>query len=139
MAYASLDDLIARAGEREIKDIADRDRDGIIDADVISEALAHADNIVNGYVATAYTLPFAQVPDLVRTWAVAIARHKLHFQGPPDYVVADYKDAIAALKDVQAGRLSLATPAGTPADAATGTSMFLDASTTPASSILKGW
>ncbi|MCX2697070.1 gp436 family protein [Ochrobactrum chromiisoli] len=107
MTYATLDDLIARASLGEIRQIADRNRDGEIDPEVIAEALTHADNIVNGYVAAKYKLPFAAVPDLVRTWAISIARHKLHFQGPPEYVVNDYKDALAALKDVARGALAL--------------------------------
>lgn len=107
MTYATLDDLIARASRNEILQIADRNRDGEIDPEVIAEALTHADNIVNGYVAAKYQLPFSVVPDLVRTWAISIARHKLHFQGPPDYVVDDYKDAISALKDVARGALVL--------------------------------
>lgn len=139
MAYATLADLVARASEREILDVADRDRDGTADPEVIAEALTHADNIVNGYVATTYTLPFVVVPDLVRTWAVAIARHKLHFQGPPDYVVADYKDALASLKDVQAGKLTLPISTGEIPATSTGTSMFADAPTSAASNILRGW
>lgn len=112
MSYATLDDLIARAGLAEMRQIADRNRDGEIDPEVIAEALTHADNLVNGYVATKYKLPFASVPDLVRTWAISIARHKLHFQGPPDYVVDDYKDALAALKDVAAGKIELPIETG---------------------------
>lgn len=139
MTYASLDDLIARAGEREILDVADRDGDGLPDGDVVAEALTHADNIVNGYVATAYTLPFAAVPDLVRTWAVAIARHKLHHQGPPDYVVAEYKDALASLRDVQAGRMTLPIATGEIPQASSGTPMFADAPTKTATQIMKGW
>lgn len=107
MTYATLDDLIARASRNEILQIADRNRDGEVDPEVIAEALTHADNIVNGYVAAKYQLPFSVVPDLVRTWAISIARHKLHFQGPPDYVVEDYKDALSALKDVARGALVL--------------------------------
>lgn len=139
MTYASLDDLVARAGQREILDVADRDHDGVADADVVAEALTHADNIVNGYVATAYALPFSAVPDLVRTWAVAIARHKLHHQGPPDYVVADYKDAIASLKDVQSGKLTLPVETGEIPHTSAGTTMFADAVTPSACEILRGW
>lgn len=107
MTYASLNDLVARAGLDEIRQVADRDRDGIADPEVIEAALTHADNTVNGYVRARYALPFADVPDLVRTWAVSIARHFLHRNGAPDHVVADYKDAVAALKDVSAGRIGL--------------------------------
>lgn len=112
MPYATLADLIERAGEAEIRQVADRDRDGAIDADVIEAALQDADNLVNGYVATKYAVPLASVPDLVRTWAVSIARYVLHRNGAPDHVEQDYKDALAALKDVAAGRLTLPVAPG---------------------------
>lgn len=107
MSYASLEDLIERAGADEILQVADRDLDGVADPSVIEAALTHADNTVNGYVRVRYALPFSAVPDLVRTWSVSIARYFLHRDGAPDYVVRDWKEAIAALKDVGAGRLQL--------------------------------
>lgn len=124
VTYATLDDLIARAGEDEIRQVADRDRDGEIDPVVITEALEHADNLVNGYVGTKYALPLSPAPDLVRTWAIDIARHRLHFQGPPDYVVKDYEKALASLERVAKGLISLpVSGAETPASSA-GTVMF---------------
>lgn len=107
MSYASLQDLIDRAGLDEVREVADRDGDGTPDPDVVAAALRDADNAINGYVAVAYSVPLATVPDLVRTWATSIARYVLHRNGPPDYVVRDWKEAIAALKDVAAGRLRL--------------------------------
>lgn len=112
MTYATLADLIARAGADEIGQVADRDMDGIPDPDVIAAALVHADNTVNGYAAARYQLPFAPVPDLVRTWAVAIARHHLHRHVPPENVVADYRDALAALRDLARGAIRLTDAAG---------------------------
>lgn len=38
MTYATLEDLIERAGAAEIRQIADRDRDGTPDPDVIDAA-----------------------------------------------------------------------------------------------------
>lgn len=141
MTYATLNDLIARAGADEIRQTSDRDRDGTPDPEVIEAALIHADNTVNGYVRARYDLPFVDVPDLVRTWAVAIARHFLHRNGAPDHVVDDYKDAISALKDVSAGRSALpATGAGNaqPQQAAgTVQSAHPDQVFTPAK--LRGW
>lgn len=107
MPYASLEDIVERAGLDEVLQIADRDMDGTADPDVIDAALVHADNTVNGYVSVQYKLPFAAVPDLVRTWAVSIARYFLHRDGAPDYVVRDWKEALVSLKDVAAGRLKL--------------------------------
>lgn len=119
MPYASLEDLIERAGVEEITETADRDGDGAIDPVWVDAALTHADNIINGYVRARYPVAFDAVPDLLRTWAVSIARYKLHRYSPPDYVEADYKDAINALKDVAAGKITLPMPDGeTPPDPA---------------------
>lgn len=107
MSYATLPDLAGRIGDLELRQIADRDRDMLPDQDVVDAALADADNLINGYVATRYTVPLASVPDLVKTWAVSIARYILHRNGAPEHVTQDYKDAIAALKDVSAGRIAL--------------------------------
>lgn len=112
MTYATLTDLTARAGEVEILQIADRDRDLLPDPDVVAAALVHASNMIDGYAAAKYDVPLATVPDLVRTWAVSIARYFLHRNGAPDHVAQDYKDAIAALKDVSAGRIALPIPTG---------------------------
>ena len=110
MAYATLTDLIERAGAKEIGQIADRDRDGVPDPDVIESALQDADNLINGYVSTKYALPLPFVPDLIRTWAISIARYFLHRNGAPDHVVRDFDWAEAKLKDVAGGKMSLAFP-----------------------------
>ncbi len=124
MPYATLDDLIERAGEKEIRQIADRDRDGEIDGDVIARALRDADNLINSYVAARYPtiVSLTTVPDLVNTWAISIARYYLHHNGAPEHVVREYKEAVAALKDVAAGRSALPVQTGEAAlTAATGT------------------
>jgi phage gp36-like protein len=120
MPYAALQDLIERAGENELRQIADHDRDGIADADVIAAALEDAENQINGYVGTRYQVPLDPVPALVRTWAVSIARYVLHRNGAPGHVEADYKDAISALKDVAAKRIALPVAEGETAPAVTG-------------------
>lgn len=107
MTYATLSALVDRAGEQEIRQISDRDRRGVVDGDVVASALQDADNLINGYIAVKYTLPLPSVPSLVETWAVSIARYVLHRNGAPENVVQDYKDALAALKDVSRGLLAL--------------------------------
>lgn len=107
MTYATLSDLVERAGETEILEIADRDDDGTADPDVISAALETADERINGYLAVRFRLPLTTVAPIVRGWAVSIARYHLHRDGPPDWVVRDYKDAIAELKEAAAGRLNV--------------------------------
>jgi phage gp36-like protein len=140
MTYATLDDLINRAGPDEIRQVADRDLDGLVDAAVIAAVLASADRMVDGYVGARYDLPLAEVPALVNTWATSIARYQLHAAGAPDYVVQDYKDAITALKDVSRGLIVLPLPSGAVAAPDTGGSVLAEH---PAevftSSRLRGW
>ncbi|WP_299165799.1 DUF1320 domain-containing protein [uncultured Tateyamaria sp.] len=120
MTYASEEDLIRRAGAQEIRQVSDRDRDGEIDQDVVDAALKSADDMINGYVAVKYALPLATVPDLLTEWAVSIARYKLHHNGAPDHVDADYKSAVSSLKDVAGGRIALPIDGGTPAQSGMG-------------------
>ncbi|MFN3313280.1 MAG: gp436 family protein [Hyphomonas sp.] len=112
MSYATLSDLTERAGDAELRQIADRDRDGTPDPEVIAAALEDADNTVNGYIGARYRLPLVSVPALVVTWSVSIARYVLHRNGAPEWVAQDYKDAIAALKDVARGLVSLPVAEG---------------------------
>lgn len=117
MTYATLSDLIDRAGDAEIRQIADRDRDGTPDPDVVAAALQDADDAINGYIGARYDLPLASVPPQLRTWAVSIARYVLHRNGAPEHVAQDYKDAIASLKDVSRGLIALPVAAGETAPA----------------------
>lgn len=139
MSYASLEDLIERAGELEILQIADRDHDGAADPDVIDAALVHANNIVNGYIGAKYTLPLATTPDLVRTWSVSIARYFLHRNGAPDHIEADYKTAISALKDVARGLISIPDATGAVPAASAGVHMASIPDQVFSPQILKGW
>ena len=112
MTYATLSDLVERAGDAELRQIADRDRDGTPDPDVIAAALTGADNVIDGYVFARYSRPLPSIPPILATWATSIARYTLHRNGAPAWVAQDYKDAIATLKDVAAGRYSLPVEEG---------------------------
>lgn len=139
MTYASADDLVERAGEVELVQVADRDDDGTPDPEVIAAALVHADNIANGYIATRYALPLAGTYDLLRTWAVSIARYFLHRDGAPDHVRDDYKDAIAGLKDIAKGVVLLPGADGASPAAAAGTHSAVIPPETFTPANLVGW
>lgn len=112
MTWPTLADLVARAGEEEILQVADRDGDGVADPDVIAAALDNADVIIGGFLAGRYRMPLDPVPELVKIWAVSIARYYLHRDGAPDHVVRDWKEALAQLREVLAGRITLTGATG---------------------------
>ncbi|ODN71178.1 gp436 family protein [Methylobrevis pamukkalensis] len=124
MPYCTLADLIERAGETEILEVADRDLDGIADADAVAAAIGQADQTIDGYLGTRFALPLTTVPGLVGKWSVSIARYLLHRDGAPDHVVRDYRDAVAELRDAGAGRLALPDLSGlAPASSSSGSGL----------------
>ena len=109
MPYASLAQLTARFGERMLIGLTDR---GVVAADridtgVVDRALADTDEMINGYVAGSYALPFAATPGLIVDLALTIAIYKLHTSAPDPKIEADYKDALRMLRDIASGTLKL--------------------------------
>lgn len=118
MTYATEQDLIDRAGELEITQISDRDGIPATATAAINAALAQADARIDAALAVRFSLPLSTIPDVVNQWAVSIARYLLHRDGAPEHVRNDYKDTLADLDRVLAGKLSIPGAAGLlPADA----------------------
>lgn len=108
MAYATQQNLIDRFGEDELIQLTDRDNLGAINATVVSRALGDADATINGYLAARYTLPLSSpVPEMLERLACDIARYALFEDQVTEIVEKRYKDAIALLRDVSAGRAEL--------------------------------
>lgn len=107
MAYATLQDMIDRYASEGLTMLTDRTGAGVPDAAVVGLALDDASQVVDSYIAARYQLPLNPVPDQVGRWCCDIARFFLHKDEAPDAVKTLYSAAIAALKDAQAGRLTL--------------------------------
>jgi phage gp36-like protein len=120
MAYAAVQDLIDRFGERELIQLTDRAEPaaGTIDLVVAGKALSDADELINGYVAVVYTLPLSTTPAILTDVACLIARYRLHRE-PTDKVKYDYEDALKRLERIAKGLVKLPGEAGdAPAPAA---------------------
>ncbi|WP_369581470.1 gp436 family protein [Kingella oralis] len=74
--YADMGDMVARFGELEVLQIADRNADGVIDADVVAVALADASAEIDAYLGQ-FKQPFAETPPILRRLACDIARYRL--------------------------------------------------------------
>ncbi|MCE7915417.1 MAG: DUF1320 domain-containing protein [Nitrosomonas sp. PRO4] len=108
MTYATQQNLIDRFGEDELIQLTDRQSLGVIDATVVSRALADADARINGYLAVRYSLPLAApLPTELERLACDIARYALYEDRVTEIVKERYQDAIALLRDVAAGKAEL--------------------------------
>jgi len=113
MAYCLSADVQASLDERVLLWLTnDNDAATTVDTDIIDEAIRDADATIDAYCRKRYTVPFDPVPDKVRALSRTIAIYTLYSRkgindGPEQTVRDNYKDAIAFLKDVSAGRAEI--------------------------------
>lgn len=113
MPYVTLAQLILRVGEPAMVALTDRGQfaTGVIDDPTVDRAIAEADAIIDGYLARRYALPLTvEQPILVKV-AADLVIYNLHTHKPDEKVEADYKAAMATLRDISAGTVAL-TAAG---------------------------
>jgi phage gp36-like protein len=124
--YCTQDDLIKRFGEEELIDLTDLTNTGSVDADRVSERIAEATSFINGYLQGRIQLPLTDVPAVIERFACDITRYHLYINGRPDEVEANYKSAVAYLRDVAAGKVSLGVDATQEAPAPAANSVLME-------------
>jgi len=108
MVYATPDDLVARFGAAELLERTDLHGTGEFDAVTVGRALDDSAALIDGYLASRYPLPLAQVPALLVALCCDLARYALCADAAPDLVKDRRNDAIGQLRDIAAGRVRLA-------------------------------
>lgn len=104
MTYATRIDLEERYGATQLEQ-----RESMLPANAVVRALADADAEIDTYVAGGYAVPLSPVPAHIVRVASAIARYRILGDAASEAARKDYEDAIRFLRDVQAGRATLAT------------------------------
>lgn len=99
MAHTTKSELEARFGIDEIADLEE--------GNDIYAAISDAGGLIDGYLAAKYTLPLAYSPSILVGVASDIARYKLWDERAPEEVRKRYEDALALLKDIARGLISL--------------------------------
>lgn len=109
MSYATQANMVTRFGEQELIQLTDRAQPALemIDSAILAAAMTRADSLVDGYLRVRYTVPVAPTLPEIAHVAEGIARRYLYDDGAPEGVTVMYTEAIAWLKDVQAGKVLL--------------------------------
>lgn len=134
MTYATATNLLDQFGAEEIAQRADRGTPRLVTAAmlhtaaaggdlsgytqleqdatlaalaVINDRLLDADSVINGYLATRYTLPLAIVPRMVRLIACDLARHALYDDQVTELIMARYRLAVRQLEALAKGQVNL--------------------------------
>ncbi|PKN05552.1 MAG: hypothetical protein CVU74_01095 [Deltaproteobacteria bacterium HGW-Deltaproteobacteria-9] len=108
MAYCILADIKKALSEEIIKQLTDDDNIGEIISANVTKAIARADAEIDGYCAVKYAVPFTTVPPVVAGLSLDMSIYYLYKRRTvSEDVQKSYDNAIARLKDIAKGLLSL--------------------------------
>ncbi|MBN4063474.1 DUF1320 domain-containing protein [Cardiobacterium sp. AH-315-I02] len=111
MPYCTQQDLIERFGEQELIELTDEHGVGEINATQINRAIEDADGLIDGYLtASRYDMPLIEQFSVLTRVACNLVRHDL-YDVPPEHIVKRYESAVAFLRDVSTGKVSLGVKA----------------------------
>ncbi len=108
--YATVQDMRDRIVEADLIELSDDERTGAVVEARIVTALDQADAEIDGYVGRQYKRAdaAAPVPPLLTDIACDIAHYRLYrFSNPTERVDTLYKQALAKLRDIAKGLISL--------------------------------
>jgi phage gp36-like protein len=111
MAYATQADIVEIYSEDALY-VADRDGDGVVDADAVGRALQAASGQIDSFIGVRYALPLSAADDLLKQYCVDIA---IYLLASGRNVQSDehrqrFEDALKHLEKIGAGKANLIVP-----------------------------
>lgn len=118
MGYASKIDIDELYGTDLLVRVADYDRDGTPDDEIVAKGLLAADQICDAYLSAQYTIPVVPTPGVVKNCAIDIAVYKMALgrASRTDEMRVRYEDALAMLEKISTGKIGLGLPPVTTTD-----------------------
>ena len=107
MPYCTQQDLIDRFGEKELIELTDEHNVDEIDATRVNQAIADSDAFIESYIAARFTVPIDPAPAILVQIACDIVRYRLYDDMATDRVSKRFNDAVASLRDIGSGKMSL--------------------------------
>ena len=110
MAYSLQADIEKRLSPDELVSLADLDGDGVADADVVTQAVADADALIDSYVRVrGDDVPLDPVPTSVRNASVTLAQYFLCLgrSSVSEQIQQAHDSVVAWLTDIASGNATL--------------------------------
>lgn len=107
MAYCTLADVVSAFGETEILQLLDRDADGVADSAYTAQLISDVTAEINSYLRVRYSLPLSVTPSRINAISCDFFRYRAYTFEPLEIVISRYKDGMAYLRDLAAGRAQL--------------------------------
>jgi phage gp36-like protein len=109
MAYCTQTNIEDRIGREDLLRLSDHDGDGTPDADVVEQAIWHAQGDLDSYLQVKFEVPIVPTPAVLEKHCVTMAVYYLQLgrDSVTENMRNAYKDILAWLKDVVAGKAAL--------------------------------
>jgi|GEM_PF-242624 len=118
MPYTSLEQLKTIIPEQELANLTNDDRlTREINADIISSAIAYADELINAYLRNKYKLPLKSAPAIIANISADIAAFRLYSRRPqkmPEHIKERYSEAVKILSNIKKEEMLLDLPSEHP-------------------------
>ncbi len=114
--YSSLEDLRKAAPERTLQQLTDDESGAEIQGEIVDEAIAASDEVIDAYLRGRYELPIPETPPMLKRLSVNITLFHLYARRPegdiPDAVQMQYKEAVRMLEKIRDGKLTIGESQG---------------------------
>lgn len=111
MDYCTIDDIETQTSTPTLIQLTSDDGQEAVDRVVAQEAILYSSTLIDGYLRGRYSLPLDAHFPLLRILAIDLSIHRLYTRRMrdemPEVIENNYKNAIATLKDIQKGVISL--------------------------------
>lgn len=122
MAYSTLADTLDQLDESRLIELTDDEGIGTVGVARVEKAISDADQVIDGYIGSRYSVPLDPAPPILRQLSVALAVYNLYARRDlmPDIRAENNKWAIRTLELIGAGKVSLGAqdPDGNPPEKA---------------------
>lgn len=111
MDYCTIEDIETQTSTPTLIQLTSDDGENSVDRVVAQEAILYSTSLINGYLRGRYSLPLDIQFPLLRILAIDISIYRLYARRMrnemPEVIETAYKNAIATLKDIQKGTITL--------------------------------
>lgn len=109
--YCTIEDIETHTSTPTLIQLTSDDRQEEVDRVVAQEAILYSSTLIDGYLRGRYTLPLDTHFPLLRILAIDLSIYRLYTRRMrnemPEVIENNYKNAIATLRDIQKGVITL--------------------------------
>lgn len=111
MSYSTKADILLQLDSGTLINLTDDIGSGNVDDNVVNQAIANADALIDSYIGSIYAVPLSTVPTVIKNVSVDIAIYNLYSRRTdtlPDIRKDRFTNAMKFLQDIADNKVSLA-------------------------------